>query len=235
MVRAVDSGGLSSTAAITVTIGDENDITPSFLPSTLTNVSVLETLPPGAGIVTAGAEDGDVGETNLTFSLEGGGQELLVAAQTGAIVITEVGLDYETTTSYNLIVTVRDSRIPVRSSSIAILLLLQDVNDNPPTFQPLPPSLFVAENSTVGSEVVCVTAEDADSSDVTELSYHIVGGNEGERFDLDSNTGCLTTAAALDREEVEEYHILIEVRVCVYVCVCVCVSVCVFVCVCVCV
>ena len=52
---------------------------------------------------------------------------------------------------------------------------------------------------------------DADSDELTELQYMIVGGNEGGRFAINTTTGALTTVTEIDREEQNTYRLIIEV------------------------
>lgn len=56
-----------------------------------------------------------------------------------------------------------------------------------------------------------MVVSDADSREITELQYWILSGNEGGRFSLDSTTGDIMTSADIDREEAEEYNLIIEV------------------------
>jgi hypothetical protein len=53
---------------------------------------------------------------------------------------------------------------------------------------------------------------DADSEELTQLQYIIVGGNERGRFALNRTTGDITTAADIDREEEDSYSLVIEAR-----------------------
>ena len=64
----------------------------------------------------------------------------------------------------------------------------------------------------LGMRVGCVAVEDADSAELTELRLSIAGGNEREKFAIDSISGCITTVAGIDREEVAVYNLLIEVN-----------------------
>ena len=72
--------------------------------------------------------------------------------------------------------------------------------------------LYASDVHLLGTRVGCVAVEDADSAELTELRLSIAGGNEGEKFAIDSISGCITTVAGIDREEVEVYSLLIEVN-----------------------
>ncbi len=64
----------------------------------------------------------------------------------------------------------------------------------------------VAENAAPGTEVGTVAA-----TGVGTLSYSITGGNGGAVFAIGSNTGVITTAAALDYETTPSYSLTVEV------------------------
>ena len=65
-----------------------------------------------------------------------------------------------------------------------------------------------------GTLVGRVVVSDADSREITELQYWILSGNEGGRFTLNSTTGDIITSAEIDREQTEQYTLIIEV--CLY-------------------
>ena len=213
-VAAADSGGLSTTASLTVFIQNENDLTPVFTVPAGTNRTISEASSPGSQIITVAAVDGDVQEDTLTYSLEGDGSETVFTIDhlTGAISVGEQGLDYEATSSFLLTVAVTDGGSPPRNASTDVLILLEDVNDNSPVFLGPSQPLEVMEYTPVGTTIGRVEVEDADSPEVTQLSYQIVGGDEGGRFAINSTTGHIATAASVDREEQELYTLLIEVR-----------------------
>lgn len=71
-----------------------------------------------------------------------------------------------------------------------------------------------------GAVVGRVSVSDADSSEITQLQYLILSGNEGGRFSLDPMTGDITISADIDREQAEQYSLIIEVSSPLCVCVC---------------
>lgn len=64
-----------------------------------------------------------------------------------------------------------------------------------------------------------MVVSDADSSEITQLQYLILSGNEGGRFTLDSMTGVITTSDDIDREQAEQYSLIIEVSLLIALCV----------------
>jgi protocadherin Fat 1/2/3 len=75
------------------------------------------------------------------------------------------------------------------SSSANIVLLVLDVNDNPPEFERILYSSTVSESLVIGSRVCTVYATSKDTGINAEITYTIVGGNEQARFLIDGETG----------------------------------------------
>lgn len=95
-------------------------------------------------------------------------------------------LDFETTTSYNLTVTVTDSGSPARSVEILLTVAVNPINEGGPVF---PQSLYthsMTENSAFGSTVITITATDVDG-DIHEQgrrSYSFISGNDDSMFQV---------------------------------------------------
>ena len=70
-------------------------------------------------------------------------------------------------------------------------------------------TLAVTENSSIGTSLGTVVATDPDVSDT--LSYAITAGNGGGEFTINSSTGEITTAAALDFETATQYVLTVTV------------------------
>lgn len=64
----------------------------------------------------------------------------------------------------------------------------------------------IVENSPVGSHLLDVKAKDADAGLNAKIRYSLSGDN-AEIFRVDPDTGVITTAAALDREQISIYSI----------------------------
>ena len=69
-------------------------------------------------------------------------------------------------------------------------------------------SFSVVENSANGTVVGTVNATDADSGQT--LSYAITAGNTGNAFAINSSTGVITTAGALDYETLSSYTLTVQ-------------------------
>lgn len=148
----------------------------------------------GTVVKTITATDPDVSDT-LTYSLSGGTGlgVFTINASTGAITVTNsTALDYESTTSYTLDVTVTDSGGLTDTETITINVL--DVIENTaPVISALGP-LSLNESATVGTLVGTVVATDAESNVIT---YSITSGNADGIFAINSSTGAITVASTL--------------------------------------
>ena len=92
-----------------------------------------------------------------------------------------------------------------------MFITVTDINDNKPLFGEALYTGTVDENQPIGSEVdinPSITSKDADVNNI--LKYYF---NDTEsRFEINPNTGIITTADILDRESVENYTFLIRVE-----------------------
>ena len=183
---------LSSSAMIIVSVLDINDEQP--LPVGNTNVTVSEQAPINSMISRFSVQNVEVGD-EITFQLSGSMSEVFSINSSTGLVTLARSLDYETTQSYNLIVTVNDG---IFTNTIGLQVNVQDENDNLPVFEESGPFILTEElpiNSTVGT----VVASDADSGENSNLSYTI-SRNVADLFTIDSRTGEILTAMVLDRE-----------------------------------
>lgn len=127
---------------------------------------------------------------------------------TGELTLDEP-LDYENKKTFNLLVEARDSGSPPFSSFVTIDFNISDVNDNIPQFTQAEYRCEVLENSQP-SWVCDILAIDADSGVYGSLWYSITEGNDDHRFDIDPDSGILSTAESLDRESIPEFSLIVE-------------------------
>ena len=97
-------------------------------------------------------------------------------------------LDREKQASYMLRVTVNDSQLTTTADFRVVVL---DVNDNPPSFNPAFPFQQVREQSAIGSSVMNVTAVDDDVHLHAEVLYSILPSPASDFFTIDRQTGVL--------------------------------------------
>ena len=70
-----------------------------------------------------------------------------------------------------------------------------DINDNAPEFSAPGYSARINESAATGSFVVQVAARDRDQAgtDNSRVHFAVAAGGDGDQFDLDADTGVLTT------------------------------------------
>lgn len=195
--------GRQTTLPVQIAVINVNEVPAITTPAIPT---VPESTPIGSPIATVAASDID-GDT-LAYSIVGGtGQNVFtIDAATGEVAVDST-LDYETTTSYTLVVTVTDNGSPSLSASTQLTITIGDSNDAP-VITP-GQTLSVAENTTAGVAVTGspVIATDAEGG---ALTYSLT--DPGGHFTIDPATGQITrTATPLDHESTPTVPVTIVV------------------------
>ena len=202
-VTVTDSGGLTDEAAVTINLEDVNEA-PVAEDATFT---IDENSAVNTPVGTVVASDPDAGDT-LTYAITTGNDAGVfnIDAATGAItVVDSAPLDFETTESFPLTVTVSDGEL---TDEAAVTINLEDVNEAPVAEDA---TFTIDENSAVNTPVGTVVASDPDAGDT--LTYAITTGNEAGAFTIDTATGAITVAdsAPLDFETTESFGLTITV------------------------
>lgn len=196
-VRVTDQGNQNATAIVTVQLLDQNEFDPSI---STTSFSIAENsaLESSLGIVEV--SDQDVSHP-ITFALTAGNLDdaFTINSSTGEITVqTPEALNYELRQSYELTVEVTDSLQPPRQTSAQITIHITDVNEFAPDIEDQ--SITIDENLAVDAIVGVVSATDGDISQ--QVRYSISGGNSGDAFKINSETGEIrvNNSAALNFE-----------------------------------
>ncbi|XP_028399925.1 cadherin EGF LAG seven-pass G-type receptor 1-like [Dendronephthya gigantea] len=147
VVNATDSGGMSQTDVVIITIADRNDNPPKFHNPEGYSFSVDENSAALlVGIVQA--SDDDVGKNaEIVYSIDPSTTSVnfLIEPSTGTIK-TAVPLDREATDRYTLTVVAKDSGTPSLTTNVTVHINVSDVNDNVPQFSQEHYSASLAEN-----------------------------------------------------------------------------------------
>ena len=117
-------------------------------------------------------------------------------------------LDRETTSSYNLKITARDSGSPAKSATADVKIVITDVNDNRPAFNRNPFRFQVQENIPAQTSIGKIVATDNDAGTNAQLEYSLVGS--GGVVSVDTN-GDVKVAAQIDYEATKSYTYDIKV------------------------
>ncbi|NXY71785.1 CADH7 protein, partial [Glareola pratincola] len=205
------NGGLSGTTSVTVTLTDVNDNPPRF-PRRSYQYNVPESLPVASVVARIKAADADVGpNAEMEYKIvDGDGLGVFKISvdkdtQEGIITIQKE-LDFEAKTSYTLRIEAANMHVDPRFLSLGpfsdmttVKIIVEDV-DEPPVFTSRLYSMVVSEAAKVGTIIGTVAAHDPDASN-SPVRYSIDRNTDLERyFNIDANSGVITTAKSLDRE-----------------------------------
>lgn len=191
------------TQSLLLLVDDVNDNEPVFKPYQ-SSIVVREDSAPGI-ITTVEATDADEGPYGqVVYHLQDFENEeylFSIATVNGKGVIRLTGqLDYEKSSLHQLRVLAIDraNEEKRKTGTAAILIRVQDVEDQPPEFVMVTPVTRVSEDAPVGSSVLQVRAIDGDRGVNNKIVYSISGAQD--IFGIDSYTGIISTRKNLDRE-----------------------------------
>ena len=206
------SDGVNTSAVETVTINltDVNDAIPVI--TAVQPISIDENLANGSAVEALVATDGDVTVTTFSsWTITAGNinNAFAIDPATGAITVNQSSaLDFETTPTFTLSVTVSDG---VNTSAVeTITINLNNLNDNTPEITSN--SFEIDENSPKDFVVGKVETTDMDGN-LNALTVAIKSGNTGDAFAYDNATGNLVvnTVAAVDFEVNPLFNLELEV------------------------
>uniref|UniRef100_A0A8D2ANN1 Protocadherin-15 n=1 Tax=Sciurus vulgaris TaxID=55149 RepID=A0A8D2ANN1_SCIVU len=182
-----------------------NNQSPPRFPQLMYSLEISEAMRIGAVLLNLQATDRE-GDP-ITYAIENGDpQRVFNLSETTGILTLGKALDRESTDRYILIVTASDGR-PDGTSTATVNVVVTDVNDNAPVFDPyLPRNLSVVEEE-VNAFVGQVRATDPDAGINGQVHYSL--GNFNNLFRITSN-GSIYTAVKLNRE-VRDYYELVVV------------------------
>ena len=205
-VAASDSGGLSDSIDVTITVTDvDENVAPEFADSEDGARRVAENTVAGEDIgnpVAASDANGDA----LTYALSGtDAASFTIDPDTGQL-MTLADLDYETKASYSVTVAASDSG--GLSDSIDVTITVTDVDENvaPEFADSEDGARRVAENTVAGEDIGNpVAASDANGDALT----YALSGTDAASFTIDPDTGQLMTLADLDYETKASYSVTV--------------------------
>ena len=200
---AVSDGSLTATAMVGITVTDINEA------PTITGTTTFTIAEDATNSATVGTLTGvDADKDTLTYSITTGNTNDAFALDSATGVITVNGdhqLDYETTPSYSLTVTVSDGSL---TATATVGITVTDINEAPTITGTT--TFTIAEDATNSATVGTITGDDADKD---TLTYSITAGNAGHAFALDSTTGVITVNGEnkLDYETTPSYSLTVAV------------------------
>ncbi|NXS95647.1 PCD23 protein, partial [Jacana jacana] len=178
----------SSTAQLYLMVLDENDHSPSFA-KTQYLISVREDLEEGSAILDLFASDKDDGlNGEVMYSLiDDTFGAFAIDSVTGSVVTTKA-LDRETRSQYTFRAVASDcsTHLP-RSTTVSVVVHIDDVNDNDPIFFQNPIRAFVPADTHVNETIATVRAEDMDLGSNGAVFFSLMTAETV--FQIDTKTG----------------------------------------------
>ncbi|KAM5169160.1 protocadherin beta-16-like isoform 5-T5 [Callospermophilus lateralis] len=201
-------------------VKDINDHSPVF-PEREILLKILENSPLGNVFPLNNALDLDVGSNNVqNYQISPNSHFRILTYERSngkkyPQLVLEKELDREEEPELRLTLTALDALdggSPPRSGTTTIRILVLDVNDNAPKFSQLIYETQAPENSPLGSLVVKVSAEDADSGVNAEVTYSFFDADEDIQtiFQINPFSGEIILKALLDYELVKSHKINIQ-------------------------
>ncbi|XP_058820979.1 cadherin-related tumor suppressor [Topomyia yanbarensis] len=214
-VRAEDSASDTEngeirfdTAKLSITITDINDNPPTFLDSPYLAYVMENVIPPNGGyVITVKAYDADTPPFNSQvryFLKEGDTDFFKINASSGEISLLRA-LDREMQAEYILTLVAMDTGSPPLTGTGTVRVIVQDMNDHSPEFERQSYQATISENLPIGSRVLRPIATDRDTGLNAKIRYTLLG-EYSQRFSVEQDSGEISTAAILDREDIALYH-----------------------------
>ncbi|CAL8381884.1 unnamed protein product [Boreogadus saida] len=209
-VEARDHGRpvMSSSASISMTILDVNDNNPEFSHK-IYYMRLNEDAAVGTSVVTVSAVDQDINSV-VTYQISSGNtrNRFSITSQSGGGLITlALPLDYKLERQYVLIVTASDGML---YDTAKVFVNVTDANTHRPVFQSSHYTVNINEDRPAGTTVVVISATDEDTGENSRITYFME--DSIPQFDIDSDTGAVTTQTELDYEDQVSYTLAITAR-----------------------
>ncbi|XP_060751233.1 putative protocadherin beta-18 isoform X16 [Tachysurus vachellii] len=204
---------------LSLNIQDINDNAPKFIKERI-SFEIHESAVKGQRFRLDEAHDSDIGHNGVSsYSLQKNDHFVLSVQENKngrkhAELVLDKELDREQQKDIDLILTAVDGGIPPRSGTAVIHITVLDANDNVPVFSQPVYKVVLAENAPIGTEVVTVSAEDADEGANGAVTYEFshIPDNAVQLFTIHEITGQIKVAGDIDYEEEKYYEIGVQAK-----------------------
>ena len=217
-VVATDGGSRTGNAVVTVTVTDVNDNTPVI--DSAGPFTIMEQKPSNSLVGSVSASDQDSSSNaELSFRITQQPLNLFTIIPDGGSAVqirTATVLDREALVQLNhflppnsqsdITIEVSDNGSPRLTSSVTVVIRLEDINDNAPILVNPVSEVNISESSNIGTVLTRVVASDVDIGVNALVSYSLTGSSS---FTIDSSTGIVTLASSLDYETRREHTIMV--------------------------
>ncbi|XP_070819262.1 protocadherin gamma-A11-like isoform X34 [Chaetodon trifascialis] len=192
---------------ISIHVQDINDNAPQFSEG-LISFEITESAVKGARFPLTEAHDADIGTNTVQrYNLQNNEHFTINVATEGSgrkhselVLVKE--LDREQERELKLLLTAVDGGSPQRSGTATIHVTVLDANDNAPVFSQAVYKASLPENAPSDTEVVTVSATDADAGPNGDITYNFdhVSDEHVSLFSLDPKTGEIRVKGSVDYE-----------------------------------
>ncbi|XP_042167184.1 protocadherin Fat 3-like [Oncorhynchus tshawytscha] len=189
---------LSASIEVFIQVEDVNDNSP-LTSDPIYHPVVMENSPKDLSVIRIQAQDPDFTAMpgRLSYRITAGNPQnfFSINSKTGLITTTSRKLDREQQAEHFLEVTVMDSPVMSRLSTVWVIVHIQDENDNIPTFTESVYRISLPERdrNKRGEPIYRVFASDLDLDTNGNITYSIVGGNDDEKFSIDPLTAMVSS------------------------------------------
>jgi hypothetical protein len=207
----------SERVIVQLEVTDVNDNAPAFTQDVY-RFEINETAVQGTHLGMIQAVDRDVGNNalvnyTLTACVSEAGLTLtpcpIIVDSVSGIVTTSRSLLPYVLQTLTLTVVAADQGVPALSTSVALHVKVDDVNNNAPVLI-VPAQVTLNEDVAANTVIAVVKATDQDSMDRGQLQYTITLGNDGS-FAINASSGEVSVAGILDSSVALYYNLTVRV------------------------
>ncbi|XP_064208725.1 protocadherin-16 isoform X3 [Anguilla rostrata] len=211
-VTAVDGGGLSSTARVTVQLQDINDNRPTFYPLHYA-VSLSSQSAPGTSVARVTAFDPDAGENGrVTYrTAPGGGSSFFTLNKDTGVISLSRSLHGKANSVIPMVISAQDGGGLTAPVNARVNISVVAGSVAPPVFEQAQYFFAVSEDVLRGT-VVGVVRANSRSSSSKDVFYTISSGDPDGYFTVDPETGSLRTSLPLDHEARSSLDLEVQAR-----------------------
>ncbi|XP_030375675.1 fat-like cadherin-related tumor suppressor homolog [Scaptodrosophila lebanonensis] len=202
-------GKFTADANIEIQVKDINDNMPLCLKPRY-KIEINESTPIGTTLVQIHAVDYDSSnDFKLRYYISGKGSDDFVIGKDSGILKVAKLIDREAIPRYKLTAHVQDGQELMRECVSEILITINDVNDNAPTFSMAQYIVSIPEDAQLQTLITKVHATDKDFGMNRKIKYSLMG-SDIEYFEISKSTGIIKLEKNLDRETKSLFNLTVK-------------------------
>ncbi|XP_030595792.1 protocadherin alpha-8-like isoform X9 [Archocentrus centrarchus] len=217
-VQARDKGNppRSAHCKVLVEVIDVNDNAPEIAVSSLMT-PVKEDAEIGTAVAMVTVTDKDGGKNGMTACRITGSVPFKLKSnyKNYYSLLVDGPLDRESVSRYDISIEATDEGTPSLSSTSLITIHVSDVNDNPPKFPDSTITLYVKENSPIGTTIHKLTSTDLDLNENAKSVYYLISSSPKNTpttsmITVNSETGDIVSMHSFNYEELKAFHFKVQ-------------------------